>query len=184
MHGASRCVCGARLVSRRTLATAADIAPPSAAFAPPPGARGKASTLPGRDRTRLLVATVLSRPPVLLPALSDFERSYYAYQRGIHHALSGHFDPSWYFRSGSAAEGAFKELDAREQRGEDPPMPSRDGDDGATTDEAVDYGRDRDLKSPRRQLDRTLYLLVRKDRKQHAWQFRASDCCSIAADGA
>ena len=184
MQKATRCACGARLAPRRRFATAADVAPPSAAFAPPPGAPAPTSKLPSRERTRLLVATVVSRPPVLLPALSDFEKSYYAYQRGIHHALSGHFDPSWYFRSGSAAEGAFRELDAREQRGEDPPMPAAEGDDGAATDAAVDYRRDRDLSSPRRQLDRTLYLLVRKNRKQHAWQFRASRTRRSSADSA
>ena len=63
-------------------------------------------------------------------------------------------------------------------------MPAAEGDDGAATDAAVDYGRDRDMSSPRRQLDRTLYLLVRKNRKQHAWQFRASRTRRSSADSA
>lgn len=36
-----------------------------------------------------------------------------------------------------------------------------------------------DVKSLERKADRTLYLLLKKDRKQHAWQFRAS--CTLSS---
>lgn len=134
---------------------------------------------------RVVAAALLSRPPLLLPALSPFERSYYAYQRRIHRALSKPAESatSWFFKRGSAAEKAFTSFDQRvgkeEQKGD---MVERRAYEMAGEEvegapelmhRETEADRVGDEHSLERRADRTLYLLLKKKRDQHAWQFRA-----------
>lgn len=119
-------------------------------------------------KTRLVASAVVSRPPLTLQPLTDFERTYYSYQRKIQRALSGKFEPEFYFRTGSAAEKSFLEMEKKINDGEDigeaDLMPTEVKQDSESEE------------SLRRKLDRTLYLLLKKDRKEYGWQFRESSC--------
>lgn len=143
------------------------------------------SPSPSPSPYRIVAAALLSRPPLVLPALSPLERSYYAYQRAIHRALSKPTSAatSWFFKKGSAADKAFTAFDARAQR-ED----NGASDEGRAFEMAgeevegapevmtreTEADRRGDTRSLERKADRTLYLLLKKKRDQHAWQFRAS----------
>lgn len=129
----------------------------------------------------------MSRPPLLLPALSPFEQSYYAYQRKIHRALAKPLESStsWFFKKGTASEKSFVAFDARveKEKGDEPASKAYemakeevDGVDqaGEVLSRETEADRAGDVKSLERKLDRTLYLLLKKDRKDHAWQFRTS----------
>jgi large subunit ribosomal protein L46 len=113
-------------------------------------------------RTRIAAGALLSRAPLQLSPLSNFEKSYYAYSKRVRKALADDFEPEWYFRKGSQAERLFLDredaLDANQ---------IEDGPDAAND-------KDGDLSSLNRRYDRTLYLLLRKKREQGAWQFRTS----------
>ncbi|GAA5852871.1 hypothetical protein JCM9279_006209 [Rhodotorula babjevae] len=164
-------------------------------FAPPAAARyqstAAAPAAPAADTPatspspyRVVAAALLSRPPLVLPALSPLERSYYAYQRKIHRALSKPTASatSWFFKKGSAAEKAFAQFDQRVDR-EDTGLDERaeqrafemagEEVEGAPEVMSAETEADRsgDARSLERRADRTLYLLLKKKRDQHAWQF-------------
>ncbi|GAA5898057.1 mitochondrial 54S ribosomal protein mL46 MRPL17 [Sporobolomyces salmoneus] len=130
---------------------------------------------------RIVAAALLSRPPLILPSLSPFERSYYAYQRKIHRALSKPLETStgWFFKKGSTAEKSFKEFDKKvekESGTEDDMRPfemAREEVEGASLVMEKETAADKqgDVKSLERKADRTVYLLLKKKRSQHAWQF-------------
>lgn len=42
--------------------------------------------------------------------LTKFEKEYYKYARKVNRALGNTFQPEWYFRKGSQAEQAYKQL--------------------------------------------------------------------------
>lgn len=42
--------------------------------------------------------------------ISSFEKEYYKYARKINRAISTELDSEWYFRKGSQAEQAYKDL--------------------------------------------------------------------------
>ncbi|GAA6001954.1 mitochondrial 54S ribosomal protein mL46 MRPL17 [Rhodotorula paludigena] len=162
------CTQPTRSVTARLQSTAA-AASPAGSSAPP--------------SQRVVAAALLSRPPLLLPALSPFEGSYYAYQRRIHRALSKPAESatSWFFKRGSAAEKAFTSFDQRvgkeEQKGD---MVERRAYEMAGEEvegapelmhRETEADRVGDEHSLERRADRTLYLLLKKKRDQHAWQF-------------
>ncbi|GAA5937814.1 hypothetical protein JCM1841_004066 [Sporobolomyces salmonicolor] len=130
---------------------------------------------------RVVAAALLSRPPLVLPALSPFERSYYAYQRRIHRALSKPLETStsWFFKKGSAAEKSFTAFDkaVEKERGDEDDMRAyamaQEEVEGASEVMTRETEADRkgDVKSLERKVDRTLYLLLKKKRNNHAWQF-------------
>ncbi|GAA5947691.1 hypothetical protein JCM3765_001037 [Sporobolomyces pararoseus] len=130
---------------------------------------------------RIVAAALLSRPPLVLPSLSPFERSYYAYQRKIHRALSKPLETStgWFFKKGSTAEKSFVQFDKKvekENGNEDDMRPfemAREEVEGASEVMAKETAADKsgDVKSLERKADRTVYLLLKKKRSQHAWQF-------------
>lgn len=64
-------------------------------------------------KTRIVAAMILSRPPRQMSPLTNFEREYYKYARKVNRALGDRFNPDWYFRKGSQAEQAFKDLTGR-----------------------------------------------------------------------
>ncbi|BGP20988.1 hypothetical protein JCM10213_000184 [Rhodosporidiobolus nylandii] len=132
---------------------------------------------------RIVAASLLSRPPLILPALSPLERSYYAYQRAVHRALAKPVESStgWFFKRGSAAEKAFTSFDkkaAKEDTGAEGTEQrefelAREEVEGSreVVPRETEADRKGDVKSLERKADRTLYLLLKKDRKEHAWQF-------------
>ncbi|MBW0496337.1 hypothetical protein O181_036052 [Austropuccinia psidii MF-1] len=63
-----------------------------------------------RDRTRrnLAVASLLSRQPLLLPSLTEFESAYYQYQRQLTQSFSKPIRSSFFFRTGSNAAKTFE----------------------------------------------------------------------------
>lgn len=133
---------------------------------------------------RIVAAALLSRPPLVLRSLSPFERSYYAYQRKIHRALSKPLETSteWFFKKGSTAEKSFKAFDKKvesETGTEDDMRPfemAREEVEGASLVMEKQTAADArgDVTSLERKADRTVYLLLKKKRTQHAWQFRES----------
>lgn len=143
-----------------------------------------AATAESTPRPRVVAAALLSRPPLLLPQLSPLERTYYAYQRRIHRALAKPFAVSseWFFKKGSQAEKAFTAFDQRASESEvkDDPTGRRAFEmateevEGAPelVDRESQADRTGDVKSLERRADRTLYLLLKKKRSDHAWQFR------------
>lgn len=115
---------------------------------------------------RVVASLLLSRPPLVLPSLSDFEKAHYAYNKQLKTALSEPFDSTAYFAKGSQAERTFLERDRAKK-------PSESSSDSAEADKDSEAG----LQSLQRQKSRTLYLLLRKDRQKGgkgAWQFRMS----------
>ncbi|KPV72839.1 uncharacterized protein RHOBADRAFT_55515 [Rhodotorula graminis WP1] len=156
----------------------------STAATPPAPAPADSSSPSSSSPYRVVAAALLSRPPLVLPALSPLERSYYAYQRKIHRALSKPTSSatSWFFKKGSAAEKAFGAFDRRvdnEDNGRDERADARAFEmageevEGAPEVMGCETEADRkgDLRSLERRADRTLYLLLKKKRDQHAWQF-------------
>ncbi|KAL7337272.1 NUDIX hydrolase domain-like protein, partial [Rhodotorula toruloides] len=114
---------------------------------------------------RVVASALLSRPPLILPPLSPLERSYYAYQRRIHRALAkpASVSQSWFFKKGTQAEKSFMkafEMAAEEVEGAPDYVPRE-----------TEADKKGDVTSLERKADRTLYLLLKKNRKEHAWQF-------------
>ncbi|GAA5844112.1 hypothetical protein JCM5353_001092 [Sporobolomyces roseus] len=130
---------------------------------------------------RVVAAALLSRPPLILPSLSPFERSYYAYQRKIHRALSKPLEAStsWFFKKGSTAEKSFVQFDKKVEKeigNEDDMRPfemAREEVEGASQvmEKETEADKKGDVKSLERKADRTVYLLLKKKRSQHQWQF-------------
>lgn len=128
---------------------------------------------------RLVIASLLCRSPLVLPPLSPFERAYFAYQREIRSALEKSAQASWFFREGSRAEKTFLEsLERGEGKRIVHGVDVTQEDAVSETPEAKEEAKraaaiDRDEKDLERKKDRTLYLMVKKRRKEHQWQFRA-----------
>ncbi|GAA95373.1 uncharacterized protein L969DRAFT_84859 [Mixia osmundae IAM 14324] len=113
------------------------------------------------EPAKILASALVSRPPLMLPALSPFEEAYYAYHRKIQAALAKPFDPTFYFRQGSAAEKTFVQAD---KTGEDP-VPSAIH---AARDERLARAEKQNERSLERQVTRTVYLLLKQGT---TWRF-------------
>lgn len=139
---------------------------------------------------RTTAGLVLCRSPIITRDLSEFEKAFYAYQRHLKSRLSSPFPTDFYFQKGSLASKRWLAgEDGRRQANELVPTSSRTPEEGELTgaerelqDEedvassvamsrTTDADRQNDFKSLNRKLDRTLYLLLKKPRTQHAWQF-------------
>ena len=110
------------------------------------------------------------------------EATYYSYQRRIHRALSKPLDTStdWFFKKGSASEKAFIEFDAQVEKeigteSEESALEliREEGSEEELVERRTRADIAGDVTSLERELDKTLYLLVKKDRKDNDWQFRA-----------
>lgn len=139
---------------------------------------------------RIVASALLSRAPLVLPPLTPLEASYYAYQRTLHRALSKPLalSTSWFFKQGSTAEQSFLLSDqkAGKEKGAQGEVDEafeevlvREIDGTLEVSVAVETEADRtnDRTSLTRALSRTLYLLVKKPRSSHAWQFRTCSLC-------
>jgi large subunit ribosomal protein L46 len=137
-------------------------------------ARLYATEAPSSTSPRLVAAALLSRPPLLLPPLTPFEKAWHAWNRRLRRAVSLPVSEKLYFRPSSTAQRTYQERE-RQLAG----LKLLD-DDGEAEPEATEeeYGEAREPRDVRRKLARTVYLLLRKDRPDHAWQFRAF--CSLA----
>ncbi|KAK9469884.1 39S mitochondrial ribosomal protein L46-domain-containing protein [Lipomyces arxii] len=154
---------------------------------------------------KIMSGLILSRPPVITPEQTPFEKAYYFYQSELKKRLMWTF-PSWfYFPEGTLAgrrfQGVQKVIDQTEREEFEKPdvlynrdrrskqdvvLPERDVE-RETEESARLYAKitpvsrtteadaKNDVHSLERKLDRTLYLIVKKDRKSHAWKFPTTE---------
>ncbi|KAH9816958.1 hypothetical protein DFH28DRAFT_927139 [Melampsora americana] len=108
---------------------------------------------------RLVVANLVSRLPIILPKLNRFETSYFQYQTQLSKTLETKFNTSFFFRSGSQAEREFLEQTTNDW--------INDEDKEIKVNEDL---LDKDESNLERKKDRTLYLLIKKNRDSHQWQ--------------
>ncbi|KXS17087.1 hypothetical protein M427DRAFT_54743 [Gonapodya prolifera JEL478] len=127
--------------------------------------RGLASVAPAASSSHeVKVGVILKRDPIVLPRLSPFEEAYFRYKDTAADATAEALPTAFYFKQGSIAEQEFRE---RGTRGKGPSAAEGNLDSGEVTRTAEEGN----LKSWNRALDRTLYLVVKKPRQDHAWQF-------------
>lgn len=120
---------------------------------------------------RIVASLLLSRPPLVLPPLSEFEKAHHAYNKQLKTALSEPFDSTAYFAKGSQAERTFLERQQQQQPQQQQQLES------SQTEPSQVSAKSEPLTSLERQRSRTLYLLLRKNRPKGgkgAWQFRES----------
>lgn len=155
--------------SRRTISIKPTPITPSSTIESIIPVRPRTSTLPppiplhqqSNPTHRLVVAPLVSRLPITLPKLTRFEQSYYQYQTQVSKTLESPFQTSFFFRSGSQAEREFLE-----QTNKPPSTLEQSLEEGGKKEDPVD----RDESNLERKKDRTLYLLVKKNRSEHQWQ--------------
>lgn len=134
--------------------------------------------------TRIVASALLSRPPLILPLLTPLESTYYAYQRSISRALAKPLATSsaWFLKPNSPSEKTFTSFDAKvvkemgQESQEELYAMGREGIEGVSQliERETQSDKAGEVRSLERKLDRTIYLLVKKDRKENNWQFRAS----------
>ncbi|RUS32360.1 39S mitochondrial ribosomal protein L46-domain-containing protein [Jimgerdemannia flammicorona] len=139
---------------------------------------------------RIVAGVVLIRDPQIIRDPTPFERAYFAYQEKLARAAALPFPVGFYFKKGSVAERRWKEEEAARNQAMRSPLSIQDAvreaAELAQTDEErvqqqetkIEYAdriteadRVGDMKSLDRALQRSLYLVVKKPREQHAWQF-------------
>ena len=112
---------------------------------------------------------------MILPCLTPFEEAFFDYSDLVAAAKAEELPIDFYFKRGSLAETQFRQ--ARENGGKSVAatavaMASREfGEDVSSVVTYSTTAEEGDVKSLNRALDRTLYLVVKKPRKEHAWQF-------------
>ncbi|KAL1915044.1 mitochondrial 54S ribosomal protein mL46 [Calcarisporiella thermophila] len=143
---------------------------------------------------RLVAGVVLARSPQIQRSPTAFEQAYFNYQKQLARHTSAFFPTDFYFKKGSIAEKRWQRQQEIEKR-EDIFNPSASSQKEAKTVEKAEVEEDDksiggdleakvepasrvteadkkgDVKSLDRALDRTLYLIVKKPREEHAWQF-------------
>lgn len=139
---------------------------------------------------KLSAGVILCRSPIVTRELTEFEVAFYAYQRHLKSRLSSPFPTDFYFTKGSLASKRWLAgEDARQQANSLTPSTVASSTDGEITGQErelqdqedvatsvamsriTDADRKNDTKSLDRKLDRTLYLLLKKSRSEHSWQF-------------
>ncbi|KAG5439927.1 hypothetical protein PCANB_000209 [Pneumocystis canis] len=124
---------------------------------------------------RILAATVLLRSPIITAEQTPFEKAYYAYQRQLSERLAAPFPVDFYFKKGSLAEKKWLENEMNRTKMNssfddiDPKI--REKKTRIALPRETEADRKGDLHSLERKLDKTLYLLVKKPRNEHCWQF-------------
>ncbi|RUS31697.1 39S mitochondrial ribosomal protein L46-domain-containing protein [Jimgerdemannia flammicorona] len=150
---------------------------------------------------RIVAGVVLIRDPQIIRDPTPFERAYFAYQEKLARAAALPFPVGFYFKKGSVAERRWKEEEAARNQAMRSPLSIQDAvreaAELAQTDEErvqqqetkIEYAEriteaDRvgDMKSLDRALQRSLYLVVKKPREQHAWQFPQGGECGPDMD--
>ncbi|KAK9236175.1 39S mitochondrial ribosomal protein L46-domain-containing protein [Lipomyces kononenkoae] len=154
---------------------------------------------------KIMSGLILCRQPIVTPELTPFERAYYNYQSELQKRLMWTFPRWFYYPEGTLAERQFSAVqpvvDGKDRAEFEKPdivfnrdrrskqevvLPERDVE-RETEESAKIYAkiepRSRiteadtkdDFRSLERKLDRTLYLLVKKDRRENAWKFPAAE---------
>lgn len=177
-----------RAVGRRASSTLTPASTPAGSSSEPPlPVRPATSSIPPPKPStthRLVVSSLLARSPLVLPPLHPFERAYFAYQRDIRKSLERKPDSRFFFREGSKAEEGFRQK-LEQDKGEvgkgkvqGAEVGGSSGPTGPDVEVGVRSGKggrdEGELRSLGRKRDRTLYLMVKKARKDHSWQFRGS----------
>ncbi|KAG0379287.1 54S ribosomal protein L17 mitochondrial [Mortierella sp. AD032] len=147
---------------------------------------------------RIVAGAVVTRQPLILRDLSPFEKEYFLYQKNLERDHAAAFGAEFYFKKGSVAERRWKQQEAEKQAAASGVSTSagakgsKSSSKGASevpdevteedrvaalqakiqfNDRITDADRTNDVRSLERALARTLYLIVKKPREQHAWQF-------------
>ncbi|CAG8517837.1 609_t:CDS:2 [Funneliformis caledonium] len=142
---------------------------------------------------RIVSGIVLTRSPQILRDLHPFEKEYYMYQQKLEQVLSPPFPVDFYFKKGSIAETKWKARDEQNKKNalaifssfKDNKTNSEDNKEKESIFKGYDVEEEEikiasritqadlsnDLKSLDRALQRTLYLIVKKPRAEHDWQF-------------
>ncbi|KAG0242253.1 39S mitochondrial ribosomal protein L46-domain-containing protein [Mortierella sp. GBAus27b] len=142
---------------------------------------------------RIVAGAVVSRQPLILRDPAPFEKEYFLYQKNLERDQAAPFAAEFYFKKGSVAERRWKQQEA--QRTSSPSITQSKSQGGNTAaandqfteeeesiaaaldakidlnDRITEADRKNDVRSLERALQRTLYLIVKKPRDQHAWQF-------------
>lgn len=137
---------------------------------------------------------------MIIRDLTPFEKEYFSYQKELERDHAAPFASEFYFKKGSVAERQWKQQEAQQAAtppSYSPSSPSTStakskggsatasggstGDDEILAEEQkakielndriTDADRKNDVRSLERALQRTLYLIVKKPREEHAWQF-------------
>ncbi|KAG4305688.1 hypothetical protein PORY_000598 [Pneumocystis oryctolagi] len=133
---------------------------------------------------RLFAATVLARAPLVVRVQTPFEKAYYAYQQQLQARLAAPFPAEFYFKKGSLAEKKWL-LAMQAVQAEQSGRAGRAGQPvqavGAAQAAAGEHSEpvlltgesngEHSERSLERQLDQTLYLLVKRGDGEHCWQF-------------
>ncbi|KAG0040925.1 54S ribosomal protein L17 mitochondrial [Podila clonocystis] len=142
------------------------------------------------NSNRIIAGAVLSRQPLILRDLTPFEQEYFTYQKSLERDNAAPFGAEFYFKKGSVAERRWKQQEA-ERSGNAISASSKGKETSsqleeelseedrvaaleskiAFNDRVTEADRKNDTRSLERALARTLYLIVKKPREQHAWQF-------------
>lgn len=149
---------------------------------------------------RIVAGAVVSRQPLILRDLTPFEKEYFLYQKNLERDHAAAFGAEFYFKKGSVAERRWKQQEAERQAAASGASSTSTGAKGSKSskgaaaeavqdevteedrvaaleakiqfnDRITDADRKNDVRSLERALARTLYLIVKKPRDQHAWQF-------------
>ncbi|KAF9425366.1 54S ribosomal protein L17 mitochondrial [Podila epigama] len=136
---------------------------------------------------RIVAGAVVSRQPLILRDLTPFEKEYFTYQKSLERDNAAPFGAEFYFKKGSVAERRWKQQEA-ERLGTSAQSSASESESGvdelseedrvaslenkiAFNDRVTEADQKNDVHSLERALTRTLYLIVKKPREQHAWQF-------------
>ncbi|KAJ1908130.1 hypothetical protein IWQ60_011735 [Tieghemiomyces parasiticus] len=127
---------------------------------------------------RIVASVILQRNPSILPEATPFEKLYHSYKEELDRRASAPFAAEFYFKKGSIGEKEWqarqKVYAARAKEGwqtvlsEEPIAETTSESVGPSVTEA---DQKQDVKSLDRALAESLYLLVKKPRTEHAWQF-------------
>ncbi|KAI8579059.1 hypothetical protein K450DRAFT_243658 [Umbelopsis ramanniana AG] len=138
---------------------------------------------------RIASGIVLSRTPQITRDSTPFEKAYFDYSEKLERQSAIPLPADFYFKKGSLAERRWKEDEAARMKAMADPKLSlseavketqvKQEDADVTTQmnkfetgsRLSEADKKNDIKSLNRALQRTLYLIVKKPRDQHAWQF-------------
>ncbi|KAK9343909.1 39S mitochondrial ribosomal protein L46-domain-containing protein [Lipomyces starkeyi] len=160
---------------------------------------------PASEAFKIMSGLILCRQPIVTPELTLFERAYYNYQSELQKRLMWTFPKWFYYPEGTLAERQFSSVQPtvdgndraefekpdivfnRDRRSkQEVVFPERDVE-RETEESAKIYAKieprsriteadkTNNFRSLERKLDRTLYLLVKKDRQANEWKFPAAE---------
>ncbi|KAG5457967.1 MAG: 39S mitochondrial ribosomal protein L46-domain-containing protein, partial [Olpidium bornovanus] len=188
-------------LSRRHYARALDVSRRKARGGSAPAAGVPGLPRVGASGDHIKAAVVLSRGPVVTRALTDFEQAYFAYRDALRLYNAAPFGTDFYFKKRTSAERRFlTDYDKRMKRAfqvaaapncePEYSAPWQAAIDDATAEQlakedeeaarasqyvteprVTEADRMGDVKSLDRALESTLYLIVKKARKDHQWAF-------------